>query len=194
MKKKKLKKKDSKNFDFNAYMHKIMDAIEESYWVNDSEFTINITNSHVLSNHSVKDAVIAAVIRVVSISVPITLELSGVSGERNNQLKFQINDMGKAKKRILFDMFRNPNFKNLPSTIYYKIDWDMKYLVIIKGDGEIFAEVTNIEPNEEQEVLDFTYNLIKKGFKLYGRYDLLKLEYEQTGSICNNHNITVCTF
>lgn len=187
------KKNETNSFDFDAYMHVIMDEIEDSYWLNDSEFTITMKNKHVLRNQSVKDALIASLYMAISGNVPVTLELSGV---RDNQLMFHINDLGKAKKQLLFDMFRSPNFKNLPSTFYYNIDWDMKYLIIVDGEGEIFAEMTNIEPNEEQEVLDFSYKLISKGYNLFGGYDLLKIEYEKTGTIncCIDHNITICTF
>lgn len=186
-----MKKKKTNRFDFNAYMHKLTDAIEESFWRSDSEFTINITNRQVLSNQSLKDAVISSVFTAVSTTAPIIFELSMVS---NNQLMFQINETGKAKKRMILDMYRNSILDNSPTSGFFEYDCNLKYLIIVNGVGNLFVDMTNVKPEEKQEALDFSFKLINQGYKLMGGYDLLKLEYEQTGSISYNHHVSVCTF
>lgn len=186
-----MKKKKTNRFDFNAYMSNLMDVIEDSYWENDSEFAIHFNNFHVLNNQSVKDAVISSVYTAVSTIVPIDFELTGV---RNNQLMFQINDTGKAKKRMILDMYQNSILDNSPTSGFFEYDCNLKYLVIVNGEGEIFAEMTNVNPEDKKEAIGFSYELINKGYKLYGGYDLLKLEYEKTGSISYNRNISVLTF
>lgn len=168
------------DFDFNAYMHKVMNKVNDGYWYNDSEFTVHINNCRVISNKYVKDAVVQCVDEALSIIVPSIVEFVGI---KKNRLMFRINEIGKTKKDMILDIFDENQIDENSKTLFFRYDRETKYLLIVRGNGEVFVELTNVEPNEMHEAIVLSQKHIEEGYKVLGGYDLMKKKYEKTGSI-----------